>query len=212
MKALVVNRKSLRSFETEIVKAVKNGCDMGDLNHSKNFPSKFRPFVAEEVKSRKLQFLSTRLPQTGFLPPVNVQADKGTTVHTTRQFTTVATIVPGSSSLISIVYLGQPIVKSHSGDGVSVSISEELSRSLIDASQLEGGSFDGQYFHLKVPEHLSGILGLPTQFQRTWDPLHKIGVVENHIRKIQILPGWSTSLQLVKNYTGNLTGARTIRH
>ena len=89
------NGKSVRSYEEEVVKAVLNGSDMGDLNHSKRFPEKYRPYVAEEVKSRKVQFLSTRLPQTGFLPALCLQADKGTTVHNTRQFTTAAIVVQG---------------------------------------------------------------------------------------------------------------------
>ena len=82
----------MRSFEKEVVKAVLNGTDLGDLNHSKRFPDKFREFVAAEVRKRTVGFLGTRLPQTGFLPAVNIQADKGTTVHNTRQFTTVTTI------------------------------------------------------------------------------------------------------------------------
>ena len=45
------NGNSVRSYEEEIVKAVLNGCDMGDLNHSKNFPDKFRPYVASEIKT-----------------------------------------------------------------------------------------------------------------------------------------------------------------
>ena len=35
-----------RSFETEILKAALNGTDVGDINHSKEFPSNFRPYVA----------------------------------------------------------------------------------------------------------------------------------------------------------------------
>ena len=174
--------KSLRSFEKEVLKAVMNGCDLGNLNHSHSFPDKFRSYVAEEVRKRTISFLSSRLEPTGFLPAVNVQADKGTTVRNTRQFTTVAAVVPGAESLVSIIYLGQPIVTSHSGDGVSCSIVEELKLYSIDSSQVEGGSFDGQYFHLSVPAHLTDKLKLPTQFQCTWDPLHKIGVIETHIR------------------------------
>ena len=78
------------------------------------------------VRNKTVTFLSSRLEQTGFLPPVNVQADKGTSVHNTRQFTTVATVVPGSDSLISTIYLGQPVGKNHTGKGVSISIVEEL--------------------------------------------------------------------------------------
>ena len=174
---------SMRSFEKEVVKAVFNGTDLGDLNHSRRFPDKFREFVAAEVRKRTVGFLGTRLPKTGFLPAVNVQADKGTTVHNTRQFTTVTTITPGSASLLSVDYLGQPIVGNHTGAGVAESIVEELTKYGIAASQVEGGGFDGQYFHLSVPDHLVKKLLLCSQFLCTWDPLHKIGVMETHIRK-----------------------------
>ena len=145
---------SVRAFENDVMKAVLNDTDLGDLNHSKNFPDKFRSYVAAEVKKRTAGFLDQRLRQTGFLPPINVQADKGTTVHSTRQFTTVSTITPGSESLISVIYLGQPIVKNHTGEGIANSIIEELENYGIKGSQVEGGSYDGQYFHLNVPDHL----------------------------------------------------------
>ena len=48
---------------------------------------------------------------------------------------------------------------------------------------MEGGSFDGQYFHLSVPAHLTEALHLSDQFICTWDPLHKGGVVDNDIRE-----------------------------
>ena len=177
------NGKSLRSFEMEIVKAVRNDCDLGDLNHSKHFPEKFRPYVAQEIRRRTVKYVSNRLEQTGFLPAINVQADKGTTVHSTRQFTTVALVVPGSEALITNMYLGQPIVKCHTGRGVSESIVEELQKFQIHESQIEGGSFDGQYFHLSVGEHLTELLGKTSPILCSWDPLHKIGVAETHIRK-----------------------------
>ena len=46
---------------------------------------------------------------------------------------------------------------------------------------MEGGSFDGQYFHLSVPAHLTEALHFSDQFICTWDALHKDGVVDNHI-------------------------------
>ena len=177
--------KSVRSFEKEVTKAHLNGCDMGDLNNSYRFLRQFRPFVAAEGMKKTRKFLSTKTAATGFLPPINIAADKGTTVHNTHQFTTAATVVPGSSSLVSIIYLGQPIVKSHTGEGVANSIVEELVKYDVVPEQLESGSFDGQYFHLKVPRHLTDKLSLFPQFLCTWDPLHKVGVIENHIRKDQ---------------------------
>ena len=76
----------------------------------------------------------------------------------------MAVTVPGSETLITIIYLGQPIVKSHSGRGVAESMVEELGLAMINSSQLEAGSFDGQYLHLGVPCHLTELLSLPEQF------------------------------------------------
>ena len=53
----------------------------------------------------------------------------------------------------------------------------------ITPSQIEGASFDGQYFHLNVPKHLMTKLNISETFISTWDPLYKIGVIENNIRK-----------------------------
>ena len=92
---------------------------MGDINHNNEFPSLFRPFVTAQVSQRLTKYFETRLEQTGFNPPVNVQADKGTNYHRTRQFTSVVTIVPDSPALLTFVYLGQPIVLQHDGEGIS---------------------------------------------------------------------------------------------
>ena len=174
---------SKRNFENEILKCVLNGLDVGDINHSKEFYSNFMPFVSKEIEQRLTDYFGQRLEQTGFLPPVNVQADKGTSVHRTRQFTSIITVVPGSPELLTNIYLGQPVVKSHDGPGVTTSITAELSKWNISSVQIEGGSFDGQYFHLSVPQHLADSLHLPEQFFCSWDPLHKGGLVDKHIRE-----------------------------
>ena len=88
---------------------------MGDLNHSHNFPAKFRPFVAREIQTRMATFLTSRLPQTGYLPPLNIGADKGTNRHRTRQFLTALTVVPDADELLQPIYIGQPVVKNHNG-------------------------------------------------------------------------------------------------
>ena len=43
------------------------------------------------------------------------------------------------------------MVKKHDGPGITESISNELIDWGIMGNQIEGGSFDGQYFHLNVP-------------------------------------------------------------
>lgn len=76
---------SARDYEKEILKAKLNGLDVGDINHSKEFYSNFRSFVASEVRNCLKSYFISRLQPTGFLPPVNVQADKGTNCHRTRR-------------------------------------------------------------------------------------------------------------------------------
>ena len=115
------------------------------------------------------------MKQTGFLPSINVQADKGTNISRTRQFTSVITIVPDSDIPICFIHLGQPVVKDHSGKGISQSIRDQILRYGIQNHQLEGASFDGQYFILNVPDHLCNLYSLPSTFLAKWDPLHRAG-------------------------------------
>ena len=48
---------SKRHFETEVLKASLNGSDMDNLNHSDQFPRKFRPFVRNEIHMKTKMFL-----------------------------------------------------------------------------------------------------------------------------------------------------------
>ena len=146
--------------------------DMGDLNHSYNFPAKFRPFVAREFQTRMATFLTSRLPQTGYLPPLNIGADKGTNRHRTRQFLTALTVVPDADELLQPIYIGQPVVKNHNGQGVALSIKDGLDKYQISSVQVEGSSHDGQYFHLSVPDALRKLFVLDNRFISTVDPLH----------------------------------------
>ena len=66
---------SKRHFEKEILKADLNGCDMGDFNHSDQFPRKFRPFVQDEINGKLKTFFNSKLEQTGFEPSLNIAAD-----------------------------------------------------------------------------------------------------------------------------------------
>ena len=94
------------------------------------------------------------------LPPLNIQADKGTNCHRTRQFTSVIKLVPDSKEVITNVYLGQPVVMQHDGSRISESIIDEHKKGGISSTQVKGGSFDRQYFHLNVPNDLTEKLGL----------------------------------------------------
>ena len=61
------------------------------------------PFISEQVKERLKSFFSSRPDHIGCKPSVNLQADKGTKVHRTRQLTSVVRIVPESPKLLSYI-------------------------------------------------------------------------------------------------------------
>ena len=61
---------------------------------------------------------------------------------------------------------------------------------------MDGESFDGQYFHFSVPAHITEALHLLDQFICTWDPLHKGGVLDNHIREDSSF-SWLVEIQTI---------------
>ena len=61
---------------------------------------------------------------------------------------------------------------------------------------MEGGSFDGQYFHPSVPAHLTEALHFSDQCICTWDALHKGDVVDNRIREYSSF-SWLVEIQTV---------------
>ena len=60
--------------------------------------------------------------------------------------------------------MGQPVVKSHDGPSVTRNIIDELNSWEIQGDQVEGGTFDRQYFHLSVPAYLTETLHFSDQF------------------------------------------------
>ena len=61
---------------------------------------------------------------------------------------------------------------------------------------MEGESFDGQDFHFSVPAHPTEALHLLDQFICTWDPLHKGGVLNNHVREDSSF-SWLVEIQTI---------------
>ena len=80
--------------------------------------------VAIEVSKCLHSYYSARLPTTGF-PQVDVQVDKGTNCRRTCQFMSI-TVVPNSKKNLSNIHLGQPIVKTDDGSGISSKISSRM--------------------------------------------------------------------------------------
>ena len=125
---------------------------MGDINHLHNFSSKFKPFVAKEIHRRMSKFFNNRLVQTGYRSRQRNKSSPNKTVYDDSH--------GNSLKVLHMLYIGQPVVKSHTGADVAASIKEGLDTFGIKAEQLEASSHDGQYFHLSVPEALRNIYGL----------------------------------------------------
>ena len=84
------------------------------------------------------------------------------------------------------MFLGLPVLKLHTGEAVGQSIISVLEEFKISAEQFQGGSFDGQYFHLSVPDVLNthfGTEGKDASVHYDHDPMHKAGLVDTHIRE-----------------------------
>ena len=157
--------------------------DMGNINHSRMFSMKFLPFVANVIQNRVKGFLSGRMIQTGFKPPVKIIADKDTHKHRTRQLVAVLVVVPDAETLIQPIYLGHPVVLHHTGKGVSDSIISVMD-DYISKEQYEGGSYDGQYHWLSVPDYLNEHYEVQSaDVHSDHDLLHKVGICDKHIRK-----------------------------
>ena len=183
---LYLKGRPYSDYEDDVLVQKMNGAVVGELNHSRKFPAAFRPFVSKTIVRRVSEFIGRKLPQTGHLPAVNITADKATYKHNTRQFLSCVTVMPHAEELLQVISFGQPIVKGHTGIELARNIKEGMDKFNIKSCQIEGGSFDGQYFHLGVQKALESptVYDLPpNSVFWAWDALHKSGLVDTHLCK-----------------------------
>ena len=87
----------------------------------------------------------------------------------------------GVEEPLQVISFGQPIVKNHTGPQLRMNIKETMDQFNIKSchGQIEGGSFDGQYFHLGVRKTLESpvVYDLqPNTVFWAWDALHRSGL------------------------------------
>jgi hypothetical protein len=167
-------------FNTLIYIHSVNGSDLGNINHSYRFPPEFLKHVSSVIENNLKTFLKTRLIQTGHMPSLKVVADKATWQHQTRQLIGVVTVVPNSEQPLQAFILKTPVVKVHTGRGVSENITN-VTDQFISAEQFRGGSFDGQYAHLGVPKLLDAHYDTTGHYDV--DPMHRAGTEDLCLRK-----------------------------
>ena len=158
----------------------KAGVEVGDLNHSRDFISRWGPKCGEVIKQRVQNFFKTRLPQTGRLPHAKVTTDKATYKHRTRMVSGLITVVPDSDQPIQGFLISCGVSTAGSGDEQAAALFEQVT-SYIEGSQFLGTSADGHTVHCGVGPKLGQLLG--KEGINDYDPMHKAGRIEDHMRK-----------------------------
>ena len=106
------------------------------------------------LKSKILDFLSTKNPFTNRLPLISVTADKITKQHCTYQIACLITLVDGVQT--SIIIDISPCGLSHKGDVLVQKLKCSLENFNVNMDeQLNGMAFDGQYFVMGVDKKLT---------------------------------------------------------
>ena len=86
--------KSRLDFERDILRAKLNGCDVGDLNHSRFFAKQLDNAIHAEMKARMAVKVSAKLDATDQKRPAGLLIDKMTPNKRTGQMHAVVLPVP----------------------------------------------------------------------------------------------------------------------
>lgn len=183
MKNYVLGRP-YTDYENDVLLMKKSGGVVGELNHSRKFPAKFRKSVCRVVNGRIKRFVKTPLKVTGFRPPVAISADKGTYKGAPRQFCGIVTVNPGGDNFLEVLTAGQPVVDAGStGHQLAKNMKTAFDSIGVEGAQIKSGVFDGVYDHVDIKRHLGDLYPDMKEgdFLFTWDPLHRTGLADKHM-------------------------------
>ena len=176
---LLSNGRPCSDFTQLLSMQHSNGADIGDINHSPDFISNMAKSFSNVITSRIQNHLSTRLKQTGCLPPCKVVEDGATYRHDTRQLVGLTTIFPGDKPLLQSVFCGAP--KGIRSDGASTAKSMAIvTADYIVPQQYLGTSADGANYLAHVGELLDKELG--KKGHHDWDGAHAAATIEAELR------------------------------
>ena len=171
---------SYNSFESDVLVAKLNKCEVGDVNYSRIFARALTKDIAATMDVDLKQALSRKLDCTNQRPPVCIVMDKMTPNKRTRQIHAI--IIPAPSNPLSDVMLASVMLEvppvTHDADGLAAMAKKVLNGAGFKDSQLKGVSWDGKYVRLGVMEKLIELLDIPgmdTDKKRIWHGSHRCG-------------------------------------
>ena len=170
-------------FERDLQLMAAANVNVGNMNHSRMFPSQMRASFAEAIDSRIKNYCKTPLSATGTVPPVGIIADKVTTRRRTGHMYGAILFTPNMPNLLTSVSLGMVAVKGHDGECIANDIKNVCKQYELQSNQIAGFGFDGQYFNLHVPEKLKEKLHLDDDVTFQWDPAHLLQLADKDMRK-----------------------------
>ena len=184
--------QSYLSYEREIELAHVNGAPhLGNLHHSEKFVRDMLPNFVTALKEKMAKFLAT--PQEllgGRLPPLAINADKGTTKGRTGHIIGALMLDPGRGEIIGVM-LADSVVAEGDSDaaGLSAAILKAIKDFIPDneacKEQITAFCFDGQYIVGGVPKELWAKLtgGKSGWVTIQWDGAHKLELVLHDVRE-----------------------------
>ena len=181
---LYTRAKPFTDFEFLLLLHNLNGVKIGNINHSRKFAAKFLPFVATVIKERKIEFITSRMIQTGFRPPLALTADLATFRLKCRHFMAVITCTPDSEKLLQVITLAQPPIGPRRGKDLTDQIDDVVQEHHISPSQIPSTATDGAYHHDHVQEFLDEKWGIKEgEINHAWDAMHKSALEDGHLLK-----------------------------
>ena len=184
-----VLKKSLprAAYEDLVVMQVRNGLNLGDLNHSGSFITTLRDQVHTVMLGRITRFVNEQ-------QCVSLVVDKITLWKRTLDVTAIVVTVPQApeGSIVQSLVIAAPVVT----DGSSDSLAKEIAGSLAlvgvhHPDQLASICTDGQYLRGSVPAKLLQEMTAAAEPDRrsrpavpaVWDPAHLLNLAEDDARK-----------------------------
>ena len=168
---LVKYGRPFADFEVDLLLLAHANAKIGNVNHSRTFPSELRLVFAKGIEDRLMECLAQPLDATSNLPPLGIVADNLTTRRRTGQMFAGILFTPGMPNRLTAVSLGVESVAKHDDDSIAEDIGSMHAKYKIQNDQIAGFGFDGQYLKLSKNVNFS------------WDPAHLLQLADKDMRK-----------------------------